>query len=76
VEAVKAVSGLIKNLGDWTQARESFTKQTTANMMSKNPDGKKYVAAICYNMGWKVKDNAKISEVVSAKLKLGALNTE
>jgi phage tail tape-measure protein len=76
IQAVKAVSGLIKNLGDWTEARESFTKQTTSNMMKKNPDPNKYPAAICYNKGWRVKDNAKISEVVSAKLKLGVLNTE
>jgi hypothetical protein len=76
VLAVDAVAGLIKDLSNWDDAREAFTKQTTATMWAKNPDTSKYQAAICYNKGYSLKNSAGRSEVVSARLKSGVLSTE
>jgi hypothetical protein len=58
------------------QAREEFTKKTTAEMWARNPDRNKYPAAICYNKGYSVKNNSGVTGKVSAKLELGMLSTE
>jgi hypothetical protein len=60
---------------DWTPARETFTKQTTALMYQKNPDPRRWPAVACYNKGWRVKDYGAISDVVSMRLNLGAFHT-
>ena len=58
------------------QARETFTKKTTAEMWARNPDRSKYPAAICYNKSYRIKDPNGITGKVSAKFELGQLNTE
>ncbi|KAL0065590.1 hypothetical protein AAF712_007368 [Marasmius tenuissimus] len=63
-------------IGKWNEARETFTKATTAEMWARNPNRGKWVAAICYNKGWRVKNPAGISDVQSMELKLGALHTD
>ncbi|KAG8161372.1 hypothetical protein KVR01_009636 [Diaporthe batatas] len=74
--AVEIGQDTIKNLGKWNDAREAFTKKTTAEMWARNPDYQKYPAAICYNKGYKLKNPAGKDGLVSAKLELGQLNTD
>ena len=62
-------------LKDWTPARETFTKETTALMWRNNPDRNRWVAVACYNKGWRTKNGAR-SDVVSMRLKLGAFHTD
>ena len=45
-------------------------------MWNRNPDYAKYHAAICYNKGYRLNNPAGITELASAKLDLGLLNTE
>jgi hypothetical protein len=45
-------------------------------MWNRNPDYAKYHAAICYNKGYRLSNPAGITELASAKLDLGLLNTE
>jgi len=61
---------------DWTVARQTFTKETTALMWQKNPDSSRWVGAVCYNKGWHVKDTKAISDVVSIKLSFGHLHSD
>ncbi|KAG8165600.1 hypothetical protein KVR01_004152 [Diaporthe batatas] len=75
IRAVDAGIDLVKDLSDWTEARESFTQEVTAKMWSENPSPGTYVAAICYNMGYTFA-NADHSEVTSVQLKSGRLHTE
>ncbi|KAK1234367.1 hypothetical protein PQX77_002405 [Marasmius sp. AFHP31] len=63
-------------IGKWDDAREAFTKSTTAAMWARNPDRSKWVAAICYNKGWRTQNPGGISDVQSMELKLGALHTD
>jgi len=72
---INALLNKLVSLSDWTPARETFTKQTTSLMWQNNPDPSRWVGAACYNKGWHVKDPSAISDVVSMKLSLGALNT-
>lgn len=74
--AVEIGADTIKNLGKWNQAREQFSKKTTAEMWARNPDYQKFPAAICYNKGYKLQNATGIDGLVSAKLELGQLNTE
>ncbi|KAJ0118762.1 hypothetical protein N8I77_001450 [Diaporthe amygdali] len=74
--AVEIGADTIKDLGKWNQAREEFSKKTTAEMWARNPDYQKYPAAVCYNKGYKLKDPAGTTGLVSAKLTLGQLNTD
>ncbi|KAK2604582.1 hypothetical protein N8I77_007499 [Diaporthe amygdali] len=75
VRAVDAAIDLIKDVSDWTDARESFTQNVTAQMWSQNPSPGTYVAAICYNMGYEFA-NADHSEVTTVELKSGSLHTD
>ncbi|KAG6364574.1 hypothetical protein INS49_006176 [Diaporthe citri] len=75
VKAVDAAIGLVKDLSDWTEARESFTQKVTAEMWSKNPSPGTYVAAICYNMDYTFA-NADHSEATKVELKSGSLHTD
>lgn len=79
-QAVGRVLNAILNklfpLKDWNPARETFTKETTALMYQNNPDRNRWVATVCYNKGWDVKDRGAISDVVSMKLSLGAFHTD
>ena len=58
------------------QARETFTKKTTAEMWGRNPDRNKYPAAICYNKAYHIRDPKGTEGKVSAKLELGQLFTK
>ncbi|KAL1870235.1 hypothetical protein Daus18300_005300 [Diaporthe australafricana] len=74
--AVEIGADTIKNLGKWNEAREEFSKKTTAEMWARNPDYQKFPAAICYNKGYKLQNAASIDGLLSAKLSLGQLNTD
>ncbi|KAF7896250.1 hypothetical protein EAF00_006264 [Botryotinia globosa] len=74
--AIDAAGRTISNIKNWDNAREEFTKTTTANMWARNPDYSKYPAVICYNKGYSVKNPAGIAGKVSVKLSLGILHTD
>ncbi|KAH8588061.1 hypothetical protein B0O99DRAFT_601087 [Bisporella sp. PMI_857] len=74
--AIEHAAETIKNLGQWTEVREEFTKKTTSDMWSRNPDRKKYHAAICYNKGYRVQNPSGIAGKLSAKVELGLLHTD
>ncbi|PVI01008.1 hypothetical protein DM02DRAFT_671581 [Periconia macrospinosa] len=74
--AIEFAADTIKNLGDWNEARETFSQTTTLEMWNRNPDYTKYAAAICYNKGYRLANTAGIAELASAKLELGVLNTD
>lgn len=75
-QAINAAIKLIQDVSNWTSAREQFTKATVAQMWAKNPDPKKYAAAICNNVGYKFKngDGGAIGKS-SVDLKQGSLHT-
>lgn len=72
--AVQRSATMIGRMTDWTLARETFTKNTALEMFNARPEG--YVAAVCYNQGWEVKNATLSSEVISVRLDSGRLNTE
>ncbi|KAI9167873.1 hypothetical protein HJFPF1_04013 [Paramyrothecium foliicola] len=74
--AIEIGADFIKNLGDWNDAREEFTKKTTDEMWKKNPNYAKFPAVACYNKGYHVQNPGNIDGKVSAKFKLGLLNTD
>jgi len=61
---------------EWNPAREAFTKQAVADLWQRNPNPSKWVAVICYNQAWRVKNNAGISDVADINFKLGSFNTD
>ncbi|GKT50595.1 uncharacterized protein ColSpa_10776 [Colletotrichum spaethianum] len=67
--AVNIVTDIIRAYIDWTLARETFTKQTTSEMWKRNPNTKKFHAAICYNKGYRVKDSKGIDGKASVTLR-------
>ncbi|KAK7955991.1 uncharacterized protein PG986_005213, partial [Apiospora aurea] len=75
-EAIKAASGLIKDLANFDNAREAFTKKTAEDMWAKNPDPAKFAAAICYNEAYDLEDPKGMDGLTSAKMTLGPLNTD
>ncbi|KAI3400744.1 hypothetical protein diail_1953 [Diaporthe ilicicola] len=46
---VNAVAAQVRDIIDWTAAREAFTRATTRAMWEHNPDPGAFVAAVCYN---------------------------
>ena len=74
--AIEIGADTIKNLGEWNEVREAFTKKTTSEMWARNPDYNMYPAAICYNKGYTLQEPNGISGLASAKLELGMLKTE
>ncbi|KAM0281235.1 hypothetical protein ACHAQH_003666 [Verticillium albo-atrum] len=74
--AIEIGAETIKNLGEFNEAREAFTKKTTQEMWDRNPDYAKFPAAACYNKGYRLADPAKIDGLRSAKFELGLLNTD
>ncbi|KAJ4393369.1 hypothetical protein N0V93_002577 [Gnomoniopsis smithogilvyi] len=74
--AIEVGADTIKNLGEWNEAREAFTKKTTAEMWARNPDYSKFPAAICYNKAYSLQDPNGKDGLLSAKLSLGVLNTD
>ncbi|KAL8358874.1 hypothetical protein RB601_008226 [Gaeumannomyces tritici] len=73
--AANAGIKLIKDISNWTSAREKFTKATVDEMWAKNPDPTQWVAAICNNVGYNLKNPQGITGKVSVDLKQGALKT-
>ncbi|KAH7553217.1 hypothetical protein J3E72DRAFT_374460 [Bipolaris maydis] len=74
-----ALAGIVKKmlpLTEWDPAREAFTQEATMSLWNNNPDPAKWAAAVCYNQAWDVSNKAGISDVVSLKFSLGALNTD
>ncbi|EUC38068.1 hypothetical protein COCCADRAFT_83817 [Bipolaris zeicola 26-R-13] len=74
-----ALAGIVKKmlpLTEWEPAREAFTQEATMSLWNNNPDPAKWVAAVCYNQAWDVSNKSGISDVVSMKFSLGALNTD
>ncbi|GME26545.1 uncharacterized protein EAE97_006828 [Neofusicoccum parvum] len=74
--AIKASVGLISNLNNWNSAREGFTRTTTREMFNRNPDRRRWKAAVCYNKGYAVKDRNNVAGFRDAKFSLGPLNTD
>ncbi|KAI9644319.1 hypothetical protein NHQ30_007676 [Ciborinia camelliae] len=74
--AVELGQQTLANLGKWNDVREKFTQATTLEMWNRNPDYNTYPAAICYNKGYSLKNNAGKTGLLSAKLELGLLSTE
>lgn len=58
------------------QAREEFTKKTVAEMSARNPDPSKYVATICYNEGYDLKNPNGMDGKVSVNFRSGPLHTK
>ncbi|KAK6827650.1 hypothetical protein PG990_009262 [Apiospora arundinis] len=75
-KAIEAAAGLIKDLANFDNAREEFTKKTANAMWAANPDPAKFAAAICYNMGYDLQDPKGMDGLTSAKMTLGPLNTD
>ncbi|CAN9311760.1 hypothetical protein GT037_010792 [Alternaria burnsii] len=75
-EAVSATAKFIGDVQNFDSAREAFTKQTTKEMMARNPDPARFQAAACYNQGFSVADPANIDGQNSVEFKLGLLNTD
>lgn len=74
-----ALAGIVKKmlpLTEWEPAREAFTQEATMSLWNNNPDPAKWVAAVCYNQAWDVSNKSGISDIVSMKFSLGALNTD
>ncbi|KAH7311266.1 hypothetical protein B0I35DRAFT_336208, partial [Stachybotrys elegans] len=74
-EAGRQLEGLFNALWQWDDAREEFTKRTTAGMWARNPDYRRYPAAICYNKGYRLRNPSGIAARVSEELKLEPLHT-
>ncbi|KAL1845930.1 hypothetical protein Daus18300_014406 [Diaporthe australafricana] len=75
--AVDAAAAQVRNIINWTAAREAFTKATTRAMWERNPDYAEYVAAVCYNQDYGLSDPAAMREgVVSVSLVSGVLETD
>ncbi|KAH6693595.1 hypothetical protein F5X68DRAFT_187403 [Plectosphaerella plurivora] len=74
--AIEIGADTIKNLGEWNEAREAFTKATTQAMWDRNPDYAKFPAVACYNKGYRLANPANVDAVASVKFDLGLLNTE
>lgn len=47
-QGITLAANLIKDLSNWNDAREQFTKATVLSMWQNNPDPVKYPAVICY----------------------------
>ncbi|KAH3992737.1 hypothetical protein HBI25_203520 [Parastagonospora nodorum] len=75
-EAVTATAAFIGDVSNFDAARESFTQQTTREMMARNPDPARFQAAACYNNAFTVADPANIDGQNSVKFSLGLLNTD
>ncbi|KAK8052196.1 hypothetical protein PG993_003581 [Apiospora rasikravindrae] len=75
-KAIEAASGLIKDLANFDNAREAFTKKTAQDMWAANPDPAKFAAAVCYNMAYDLEDPNGMDGLTSAKMTLGPLNTD
>ncbi|KAK8127373.1 hypothetical protein PG984_008481 [Apiospora sp. TS-2023a] len=73
--AIEAATNLIKDVANFNNAREEFTKKTAAEMWAKNPDPKKFAAAICYNESYDLRDPKGMDGLNSAKMSLGPLHT-
>lgn len=73
-KGVDAAITLVQDASSWTEARENFTQTTVSTMFDARPDG--YVAAVCYNMGYAVKDTSLTSDITSVELTDGYLHTE
>ncbi|KAI9155079.1 hypothetical protein HJFPF1_07646 [Paramyrothecium foliicola] len=74
--AIEIASDTIKNLGKWNEAREAFTKKTTAEMWARNPNRARFPAVVCYNQGYSLQNPSNIDGKADVDFKLGALNTE
>ncbi|GKT66032.1 hypothetical protein ColTof4_03215 [Colletotrichum tofieldiae] len=74
--AIHAAIGGLASMAFWNPVRENFTKNTVKRMWDNNPDHAKYPAAICYNKGYGLQRPQGIIGLTSAKLTLGALNTD
>ncbi|KAK7926934.1 hypothetical protein PG985_003932 [Apiospora marii] len=75
-KAIEAASGLIKDLANFENAREAFTKKTAEDMWAQNPDPAKYAAAVCYNMAYDLEDPQGMDGLTSAKMTLGPLHVD
>ncbi|TLD15269.1 hypothetical protein PspLS_10738 [Pyricularia sp. CBS 133598] len=73
VKGAKMGAQFVKDLKNWTNAREEFTKATVKEMWAAQTDKKAFPAAVCYNMGYKA-DGA--AGKIKVDLKSGLLHTD
>ncbi|KAH9432923.1 hypothetical protein MCOR02_007596 [Pyricularia oryzae] len=75
-EAIKQAGIFIKDLRNWTAAREAFTQATVREMWYSNPDPAKYPAVVCYNKGYHLERPEGIAGWTKVELKTGFLHTD
>ncbi|KAI6379160.1 hypothetical protein MCOR25_002036 [Pyricularia grisea] len=73
VKGAKMGAQFVKDLKNWTNAREEFTKATVKEMWEAQTDKNTFPAAVCYNMGYKAEGAAGLIKV---DLKSGLLKTD
>ena len=73
-KAINGASSLVKDISNWDSARQDFTKATVKSMMDNNKDAA-YVAAACYNKGYRVTNPENVDGKTSVSFKSGALHT-
>ncbi|KAH6696899.1 hypothetical protein F5X68DRAFT_257211 [Plectosphaerella plurivora] len=74
--AIEIGGDFIKDLGNWNEAREAFTKKTVEEMWRRNPDRRKFPATVCYNKGYRLRNGNGFDGRVSVKFELGLLSTD
>jgi len=52
----------------WIEYRQDFTQRAVANLWAKAPNPNPWVACVCYNQAWGVKDPKGISEITQASV--------
>lgn len=72
-QAITEGVDVVKELQDFSAAREAFTQATTAAMFAKRGA---FPGVVCYNQGYTVNDDALVDGKVSARLDLGILNVD
>ncbi|KAH8891755.1 hypothetical protein GQ53DRAFT_823194 [Thozetella sp. PMI_491] len=75
-EALNAIKGLVSAASNWNDAREAFTKATVDKLMANIKVDASFKGAVCYNMGYEINDQSKISAVTKVDFKSGPLKTD
>ncbi|KAL8291135.1 hypothetical protein RB600_006564 [Gaeumannomyces tritici] len=73
---IEKAAVLIKELSNWDNARERFTKTTVLSMWQSNPDPSRYPAVICQNQDYRLSNPNGIAGWAKAELKMSILKTD
>ncbi|KAL8312691.1 hypothetical protein RB597_005523 [Gaeumannomyces tritici] len=76
VMGIEKAAVLIKELSNWDNARERFTKTTVLSMWQSNPDPSRYPAVICQNQDYRLSNPNGIAGWAKAELKMSILKTD